>query len=52
MKRYCRATSVNDTSYRYFEISDDLVLNMRTQHLLGVEDCILEVPVIKKDEMV
>lgn len=51
MKRYCRATSVNDQGYRYFEINDDLILNMRTQHLLGVEDCVLEVPILKKDEM-
>lgn len=52
MKRYCRATSFNDNSYRYFEINDELILAMRTQHLLGVEDCIVEVPVLKKDELI
>lgn len=52
MKRYCRATSVNDNGHRYFEINDDLILNMRTQHLLGVEDCILDVPVLKITELV
>lgn len=52
MKRYCRATSVNDNGHRYFEINDDLVLNMRTQHLLGIEDCVLDVPILKKEELV
>lgn len=51
MKRYCRATSVNDNGHRYFEINDDLILNMRTQHLLGVEDCVLDVPILKKEEL-
>lgn len=52
MKRYCRATSVNDNGHRYFEINDDLILNIRTQHLLGVEYCIIEVPILKMSEMV
>lgn len=46
MKRYCRATSVNDNDHRYFEVTDKLLENIRTQHLLGVEDCIVDAPIM------
>lgn len=52
MKRYCRATSMNDISHRYFEATDEIIMNLRTQHLLGIEDCIVDAPVFKEAELV
>lgn len=51
MRKFARATGVNGSDYRYFEVTDELWDTIRTQHLLGVEDCIVYAKVIEKDQL-
>lgn len=49
MRKFARATGVNGNDYRYFEVTDSLLDIIRTQHLLGIEDCIVDAPIFEKD---
>lgn len=51
MRKFCRATSVNDNGHRYFEVTDTLLDNIRTQHLLGIEDCIVDAPILTLQQL-
>ncbi|ARB11741.1 hypothetical protein [Pectobacterium phage Nepra] len=51
MRKFARATSVNDNGHRYFEVTDELVDNIRTQHLLGIEDCIVDAAILEKTQL-
>lgn len=51
MRKFARATSVNDNGHRYFEVTDELVDNIRTQHLLGIENCIVDAPIFEKKQL-
>lgn len=53
MRKYMRATSVNDNGYRYFELSDQKLMEIRTKHLLVKGDFVIQdVPVFKREDMV
>ncbi|AQT27856.1 hypothetical protein CB3_014 [Pectobacterium phage vB_PatP_CB3] len=51
MRKFARATNVNDNGHRYFEVTDELVDNIRTQHLLGIEDCIVDAAILEKTQL-
>lgn len=51
MRKFARATSVNDNGHRYFEVTNELVDIIRTQHLLGIEDCIVDAPIYEKKQL-
>lgn len=51
MRKFARATSVNDSSHRYFEVTNELVDTIRTQHLLGIEDCIVDARIFEKNQL-
>jgi hypothetical protein len=51
MRKYARASSVNDASHCYFEVTDQVVDIIRTQRLLGIEDCIVDAPVFTKQQL-